>query len=71
MLSLPCRTTGFLCSVCEYKHESMGWLHLHCTSLHQRKEGVPFQWPPAYVKEGGGELLEETAATPRGERKGR
>uniref|UniRef100_A0A183CHF4 C2H2-type domain-containing protein n=1 Tax=Globodera pallida TaxID=36090 RepID=A0A183CHF4_GLOPA len=65
------RTTGFLCSVCEYKHESMGWLHLHCTSLHQRKEGVPFQWPPAYVKEGGGELLEETAATPRGERKGR
>uniref|UniRef100_A0A914I765 C2H2-type domain-containing protein n=1 Tax=Globodera rostochiensis TaxID=31243 RepID=A0A914I765_GLORO len=48
------RTTGFVCSVCEYKHESMGWLHLHCTSLHLRKEGVPFQWPPAYVKEAAG-----------------
>ncbi|KAL3068174.1 hypothetical protein niasHS_016420 [Heterodera schachtii] len=44
------RSSGFLCSVCGYKHESVGWLHLHCT-LHLRKEGIQFQWPPAYVKE--------------------
>lgn len=41
------RTSGFVCSVCQFKNESSGLLRRHC-QMHEN-DGIVCKWPPDYV----------------------
>lgn len=41
------RSSGFVCSVCQFKNESSGLLRRHC-QMHE-SDGVICKWPPDYV----------------------